>query len=145
MIVEVRRARDDAELTAATALAEAVFQGEQGVAPHRDTGEPGLLRLVAVADDGTVVGCCRLVVEGEVARLGSLAVARDARGHGYGGALLAEAEREARAAGMTSIRLNAQTAALPLYERAGYLPRGRRFQAEGIEHQAMEKALARGA
>ena len=38
--------------------------------------------------------------------------------------------------------LHAQTAALGLYERAGYTAYGAPFDDEGIEHLAMEKRLA---
>jgi predicted GNAT family N-acyltransferase len=38
--------------------------------------------------------------------------------------------------------LHAQTAALGLYERAGYTAYGVPFDDEGIEHLAMEKRLA---
>jgi predicted GNAT family N-acyltransferase len=140
--VVVRRAAGPAEDAEARALVEAVFAGEQGVrAPLEEAGE---LRLVAVDASGAVLGSCRLSVEGDVARLGSLVVARPARRQGHATALLTEAERESRAAGATRIRLNAQVAARPLYERAGYAPRGGTFLAEGIEHVAMEKDLADG-
>jgi predicted GNAT family N-acyltransferase len=40
------------------------------------------------------------------------------------------------------VSLHAQTYALKLYLDAGYEERGARFTEEGIEHVAMEKALA---
>ncbi|MDP9385520.1 MAG: GNAT family N-acetyltransferase, partial [Actinomycetota bacterium] len=77
------------------------------------------------------------------ARLGRLVVRRDVRRRGIATALLAEAEREARSAGAHLIVLNAQTAAQPLYEQAGYVERGERFVQEGIEHVTMRKELVR--
>jgi len=143
-MAEVRRVRDARELEAALALREAVFAGEQGVDPaaDRDGRDGEALHLVAV-EDGAVLGTCRLLVApGGTARFGRLCVARAARGRGLGAALLAAAEREARAAGAARMGLHAQTDALPLYERAGFTPYGERFQEEGIEHLGMEKALA---
>ena len=144
--VEIRRVRDRAELEAALALRETVFVGEQGVTPagDRDGRDEEAVQLVAAAGD-EIVGTCRVLVDGPRARFGRLCVRSDLRGRGIAGALLAEAEREARAAGCSEIRLHAQTDALTLYERAGYEPYGERFEEEGLEHQGMEKELARGA
>lgn len=142
--MEVRRARDRGELQAALALREAVFIVEQGVSVEgdRDGRDDDAVQLVAVEEDGAVVGTCRVLVEGARARFGRLAVRRDRRGRGLGALLLAEAEREARGAGARAIELHAQVDALGLYERAGYEPTGGRFPDEGIEHQAYVKDLA---
>lgn len=142
---EVRRVRDRAELDAALALREQVFVVEQGVTPEgdRDGRDEEAIQLVVEGDDGTLVGTCRVLVEPDgVARFGRLAVMASHRRRGIAAALLAEAEREARAAGARTMRLHAQTDALKLYENAGYEPRGERFVDEGIEHLTMEKALA---
>jgi len=141
--VEVRRARDAAELEAAYALRIAVFTDEQGVRREadRDLDDEDALHLVAVEDGGAVLGTCRLVVAGGVARLGRLAVRGDARRGGLGAALLADAEREARAAGAREIRLHAQAGAVALYESAGYAAEGDPFDEEGIEHVVMRREL----
>jgi predicted GNAT family N-acyltransferase len=142
-VTEIRPIAGDEELAAALALRERVFCGEQGVSLEgdRDGLDRDAIQLVARAG-GTVVGTCRVLVDGELARFGRLCVAPAVRGRGVGAALLAEAERRARAARATRMRLHAQTAALGLYERAGYHPRGTPFDEEGIEHLAMEKRLA---
>jgi predicted GNAT family N-acyltransferase len=141
--VEVREARTESELTAALALRERIFCGEQGVSfeADQDGRDPEATHIVAV-DDGAVIGTCRLLFRGQVARLGRLAVERDRRGDGIAAEILAEADRIATAAGSESIALHAQTYALRLYERAGYEPYGPTFVEEGIEHVAMEKRLA---
>ena len=99
------------------------------------------IHVVAV-DDGDVVGTCRLVFRGEVARLGRMAVERDLRGQGLGAAVLREAEREALASGARRISLHAQLPARSLYERDGYRQDGEEFVEEGIEHVKMEKRIA---
>jgi predicted GNAT family N-acyltransferase len=141
---EVRRARDAQELAAALALREEVFVGEQGVSAEgdRDGRDEEAVQLVVTGTDGTVVATARILVDAGRARFGRLCVRRDLRGRGIARSLLAEAEREARAAGCTAIGLHAQTDALQLYLDAGYEPYGERFEEEGIEHQAMEKRLA---
>ena len=140
--MEVREARTHAELTAALDLRERVFCGEQGVSVEadRDGRDPESVHIVAVEDD-RVIGTCRLLFRGDVARLGRLAVEPDRRGGGVAGEILREADRIARSAGAGAIALHAQTYALELYERDGYVRRGATFVEEGIEHVAMEKRL----
>jgi predicted GNAT family N-acyltransferase len=141
--VEVREARTGDEVTAALALRERIFCGEQGVSfeADQDGRDPEATHIVAV-EDGDVIGTCRLIFRGEVARLGRLAVERGRRGDGVAAAILREADRVATGAGAGTIALHAQTYAQALYERAGYEERGSRFVEEGIEHVAMEKRLA---
>jgi predicted GNAT family N-acyltransferase len=139
----LRRPRDEEELAAALALRIEVFCGEQGVTfeGDRDGLDDEAVHLVAVEGD-EVVGTCRLLIEPVgTARFGRLCVRPSARGTGVGGLLLAEAEREARAAGARRIGMHAQTDALSLYRRAGFRPYGERFDEEGIEHLGMEMDL----
>ena len=140
--MEVREAQTKAELDAALALRERVFCGEQGVIPSADRdGRDGEATHIVAVEDGRVVGTCRLLFRGAVARLGRLAVEPDLRGRGIAGAILREADRLARALGANRIDLHAQTYALALYVADGYVERGDRFVEEGIEHVSMEKAL----
>jgi predicted GNAT family N-acyltransferase len=120
-----------------------VFAGEQGVpvAADRDGRDDEAVHLVAI-EDGVVIGTCRLVFRGPVARLGRMAVEPGRRGHGVGAALLEEAACSARETGAARISLHAQTHARSLYARGGYEQRGDVFVEEGIPHVAMEKQLA---
>jgi predicted GNAT family N-acyltransferase len=140
--VDVREVRTDDELAAALELRERVFCEEQGVSVEadRDGRDPEATHIVAV-DGGRVIGTCRLLFRGGVARLGRLAVEPDRRGDGVGAAILREADRMARAAGADAISLHAQTYAKELYLRDGYEVRGATFVEEGIEHVSMEKPL----
>jgi predicted GNAT family N-acyltransferase len=138
----VRRARTDDEVERALGLRRRVFCDEQGVDPAADQdGRDGdAIHLVALSGD-SLVGTCRLLVEGNTARLGRAAVARERRGRGIGAALLTAADRISREAGAERIRLHAQRAARSLYERSGYSAQGEPFLEEGIEHVTMEKRL----
>ena len=141
--MEVREARSKEEVTAALSLRGRVFCEEQGVSfeADQDGRDPEATHIVAV-EDGRVIGTCRLVFRGPVARLGRLAVERDHRGGGLAAAILERADLIASEAGADSIALHAQTYAQTLYERAGYVEYGPTFVEEGIEHVAMEKRLA---
>jgi predicted GNAT family N-acyltransferase len=139
---EVRRARGDAEMSAALTLRHDVFCVEQGVPENEelDGRDPEGIHLVAVAD-GELLGTCRVLMVGATAQFSRLAVRQSARRRGIATALLEEAEVETRAAGGNRLVLHAQTYARELYEQAGYRPRGRAFWEAGIEHIAMEKHL----
>ena len=141
--VEVRPARDAAELDRALALRERVFSGEQGVDPaaDRDGMDSEAMQFVAV-DGERVIGTCRVLMRGDVARLGRMAVEPDERGRGLGAQLLEEAERAAASAGARRVLLHAQAAAVSLYARGGYERVGEPFMEEGIEHVTMERTLA---
>jgi predicted GNAT family N-acyltransferase len=142
-LIEVRRASGPAEIEAALELRYRVFCREQGVSLEAD--QDGLdaeaLHLVAV-DGERLVGTCRLLFGDGVARLGRMAVEPNGRGRGIGAAVLDEAERESRAAGVERIRLHAQIAARSLYERGGFEQVGVVFLEEDIPHLTMEKVLA---
>jgi predicted GNAT family N-acyltransferase len=141
--VQVRPVRGPAEVAEALRLREQVFSVEQGVRTEadRDGRDPEATHLVALRAD-CVIGTCRLVFEGPVARLGRMAVEPAWRGRGVGAALLGEAERCAREKGARQIDLHAQTPAVSLYARSGYVQRGELFFEEGIPHVSMEKSLA---
>ena len=141
-MLDVRPAQGEDELAAALELRERVFCGEQGVSPEadRDGRDSESVHIVAVSGR-RVVGTCRLLFHGRVARLGRLAVEPELRGRGVAGAILREADRVARDGGADQIALHAQTYALSLYADNGYAERGARFFEEGIEHVAMEKLL----
>jgi predicted GNAT family N-acyltransferase len=143
VLYEVRRVGGIDEMQALLALRHEVFCREQGV-PEReesDGRDDDAIHLVAVAN-GKVVGTCRVLLVGATAQFSRLAVRADARRRGVATALLEAAEAETRAAGGRRLVLHAQIYARGLYDRAGYRTRGRVFVEAGIEHIAMEKALA---
>jgi predicted GNAT family N-acyltransferase len=142
-LIEVRRVTSPAEVAAALDLRERVFCGEQGVSPEadRDGLDPEAVHIVAL-DGARVVGTCRLLFSADGVRLGRMAVEARMRGRGIGASVLAEAEREARAAGAARMTLHAQVVATPLYERAGFAAAGGEYLDEGIPHLPMEKSLA---
>jgi predicted GNAT family N-acyltransferase len=97
--------------------------------------------LVALRD-GALVGTCRVLTDGEVVKLGRLAVAAPERRRGVAARLLAEGERWARKRGGARIVLHAQSYARALYAAAGYQAVGDTFMEAGIEHVRMERSLA---
>jgi predicted GNAT family N-acyltransferase len=126
------------------ALRHAVFCEEQGVPEEleRDAHDATAVHLV-VDEDGVVAGTCRLVREGDLMRLGRMAVAPGRRGAGLGALLLARAHEVARAAGAREVGLHAQVDVRGFYERAGYVAEGEVFEEAGIAHVAMRRPLTR--
>ena len=141
--IDVRQARTDDEVERALGLRHRVFCDEQGVDPaaEQDGRDADAVHLVAFRGD-SLVGTCRLLLEGRTVRLGRAAVASEDRGAGIGTALLEAADWVSLDADADRIRLHAQTSARSLYERSGYVSRGEPFLEEGIEHVTMEKRLA---
>jgi predicted GNAT family N-acyltransferase len=141
--VVIREARSREELVAALALRRRVFYEEQGIRPEADQdGRDDEAMHVVAVEEGALVGTCRLVMVGDVAMLGRLAVERSGRRHGVGRAVLEEAERAARAAGARRVALHAQLPVKNFYEQSGYSTYGEVFMEEGIDHVAMEKRFA---
>ena len=141
-MIDIRPARDQAEVDAALALRHEVFVVEQRVplADEQDGRDAQALHLVGV-QDGRVVATCRVLNDGDTAKLGRMAVAAGVRRRGIASRLLAAAEASARGTGARRLALAAQTDAVTLYERAGYAARGERFLDAGIEHLMMDKPL----
>jgi len=142
--VTVRRAQGPREIADAIALRSAVFVEEQGVPVEEDLDgrDDEALHLVAVDGAGTVVGTCRLLVDGPTLKLGRMAVAVPSRRQGIGLRLLDLADDEAASTGAERIVLGAQVSAVRLYEQAGYSTRSGVFLDAGIEHVWMEKQRA---
>ena len=139
---EIRRPRTQSEMDAALGLRHDVFCVEQGVpeSEERDGRDTGAVHLIAI-QDGELVATCRLVFVGATVQFSRLAVRQSARRQGIATELLRATDAESRARGANRIVLHAQTYARPLYDQAGYLPRGREFVEAEIEHIAMEKLL----
>ena len=87
--MEVREARSEEEVAEALAVRSRVFCEEQGVSfeADQDGRDPEATHIVAVEGDA-VIGTCRLLFRGQVARLGRLAVDRGRRGDGVAAKIL---------------------------------------------------------
>lgn len=134
-IVPWSEARPDA-----MSVRDAVFVVEQRVPPELELDEwdPRCDHALAFEPGGRAVGTGRLLPDGHIGRM---AVLRDWRGRGVGGAVLAALVERAAARGMRRLVLNAQTHAAPFYARHGFAAFGEEFMEAGIPHVAMARAL----
>ncbi len=127
------------DIAACRALRRTVFIDEQGVAEADEVDDlDGQAIHILATLDGTPVGSARLLVIGEIGKVGRVCVLRNARGIGLGVALMQTAVAHFRSIpGVAKVKLGAQVHALPFYERLGFVPYGAVYMDAGIEHRDM--------
>lgn len=116
-----------------------VFVQEQHVPPEIEMDDQDKVCVHAIAyTQGRAVGTGRLLPDGHIGRM---AVLRESRKLGIGGALLERLVQEARDRGMKQVVLSAQTHALGFYHRHGFKEEGSVYEEAGIPHQEMRRVL----
>jgi predicted GNAT family N-acyltransferase len=137
-LTETDWARDAARLAA---IRRTVFIDEQGVpeALEWDEADAVSVHFLALLQDGTPIGCARLLPDGHIGRMAVLPAWRK---QGVGQALLMAVMDAAQARGYATLRLSAQTHAAGFYARAGFVVVGDEYEEAGIPHLAMQRLLA---
>ena len=119
-------------------LRQDVFVVEQDC-PYPDLDgrddEPGTRHLV-LREAGRVVGCARVLDDGDHARIGRVVLAKDVRGRGLADVLLRRAVEET--AGRTTV-LDAQAPLAGWYATFGFEVTGPEFLEDGIPHLPMRR------
>jgi len=117
----------------------AVFVREQGVPAQIELDEldAGCLHALAFQGHGAVA-TGRLLPDGHIGRM---AVLKEWRGRGVGGAMLEKLVAAAAERGIRAVRLSAQVHALAFYRAHGFRPEGEVYQEAGIPHQGMLREL----
>lgn len=125
----------------ASGIRHEVFVIEQKVPAELEMDEMDAVCVHAVAYDqgGTPIATGRLLPDGHIGRM---AVRKNGRGLGVGGAILQALMQAARQRGDNEVALNAQTHAAPFYHRHGFRQEGEEFMEAGIRHIHMRAALA---
>lgn len=136
----VRRASWPRDQTAIASIRDDVFVRELGVPASLERDGRDAASEHAVAEDahGRAIGCARLLADGS---LGRVAVRRDWRSRGVGGALLERLVEIAASRGQTRVSLNAQADACEFYARHGFVRVGEPWIEAGLEHVAMQREL----
>ena len=145
--ISVRWASAPADLRGALTVREEVFCREQGVpiAEEIDGRDQHARHVVAVEPRAQqVIGTLRLLVDGDTAKVGRVAVERSFRGRGIASRMLELALAAARERGCVQVRLAAQVKATGVYRRAGFAVESEPFEEAGITHVWMGQALAPG-
>ncbi len=132
----VSSAKWPADEAAIARVRRAVFIEEQAVPESLEWEEldRDCVWFVARLGSGEVIGTARLTPDN---RIGRMAVSRPWRHGGVGTALLGAALSAARRRGVPTVRLSAQTHAVPFYARFGFRAEGTMYMDAGIPHVAM--------
>jgi predicted GNAT family N-acyltransferase len=116
-----------------------VFVEEQGVPAELEMDEMDVQCIHALAFDGErAVGTGRLLPDGHIGRM---AVLKEFRGKGAGGALLAKLMEAAKSRGDREVLLSAQVHAVPFYQAYGFELFGEIYEEAGIPHRDMRRDL----
>ena len=123
------------------AIRQTVFVEEQKVDPklEYDDFESGSQHYL-VMKDNQPAGTARWRETDKGVKLERFAVLREFRNQGIAGKLVARVLEDVKPLGK-KIYLNAQLAAVPLYERAGFVKQGETFFEADIEHYYMELGI----
>ena len=137
--IAVRPASWHTDREVLSTIRDAVFIKEQSVPVELEQDEFDSIswHVMALAD-GEPIGTGRLLPDGHIGRM---AVLREWRGQGAGGAMLAMLLQMARDQGMRRVMLNAQLHAVRFYLQQGFQPVGEDFMEAGIRHRRMERDL----
>jgi len=125
------------------AIRTEVFIHEQHISEvlEWDGKDPQAIHALVTDPASNPIGTGRLLLHGELAQIGRMAVLPGWRGKGVGASLLLCLLDEARQRGAGEAFLNAQTAAVPFYERFNFVREGTEFLEEGIPHYRMTLTL----
>jgi predicted GNAT family N-acyltransferase len=135
----IRPITGDAEFALALEVRRAVFVREQG-GPLEEEPDPwdSVAEHFVVEWEGDIVGAARLYQpEPGILKIGRVCLLPAFRGRGWGALLMEALLRHAVARGPREVVLDAQTYALPFYERLGFTAVGEEFLDAGIPHRRM--------
>lgn len=140
MSLHIEETRD---IATCRSLRRVVFIEEQGVseADEVDDLDDQAIHLLAL-QDGVAVGSARLLVQGDIGKIGRVCVLRAGRGQGIGAALIrAAVQRFRETEGIAKAKLGAQVHAIGFYEGLGFHAIGPVYDDAGIDHRDMVLTL----
>ena len=131
------------DLATCHALRRVVFIEEQQVPEAEEVDGRDHEALHLIAKNGVEpIGCARILVSGEIGKIGRVCVLRDHRGQGIGVALIAAALHVLRdLPGVAQAKLGSQTHAIGFYEKLGFRAVGPEYLDAGIPHRDMLRDL----
>ncbi len=138
-IVETEKEKQDA-----ITIRRKVFVEEQDVPLHLELDEHDATATHFIAYDGEKpFGAGRLrKVEPSIVKVERVCILPEYRGQHLGNLLMNCMEEYAAAKGYKKLKLNAQSYAIPFYEKREYVITSPEFLEAGIPHRAMEKSFS---
>lgn len=124
-------------------MRQAVFVVEQNIPAELewDVTDPQCVHALATDGQGNAIGTGRLFTDGQMGRVGRIAVLAAWRSRGVGRAIVDALVEEARRRGYATAVLNAQTYAIGFYAKSGFAVAGDEYVEAGIPHIAMARDL----
>jgi len=142
MPITVALAPSPAEREECFTIRKAVFVEEQAVPLELELDEYDNYASHFLLRDGeTPLATARLLDKQGLAKIGRVAVLKEARGRGLGLRLMEAVLDEARRRGFQEAVLDSQTYAIPFYARLGFVAEGEEFDDAGIPHFLMRCML----
>lgn len=140
--MEVRIVSTEQELADAFEVRRIVFVHEQNVPEEEeiDQYESDSVHFV-LYDNQKAAGAGRFRVLDGIGKVERICVLKENRKTGAGVAVMNKIEEYAKSQGITSLKLNAQTHAIPFYSRLGYDTVSEEFLDAGIPHKTMKKSI----
>ncbi|MCM3636967.1 GNAT family N-acetyltransferase [Sporosarcina luteola] len=142
-MIEVKIASSEQEQADAYDVRKKVFVEEQGVPLSLEIDEfDNTASHFIVYDERQPIGAGRIREIGPgIGKVERVCVLKEMRGKHLGNLIMHELENYAKSAEMTKIILNAQSYAVPFYEKLGYTVTSPEFMDADIPHRAMEKEI----
>lgn len=119
-----------------------VFTQEQGFPAEIDIDEYDKVAWQCILyKDGAAIGTARLIPQGNVGKIGRVAILKEFRGLGLGFVVMEAIIAEAQRLAYESLNLSAQVYAVPFYEKLGFEVLGDEYLEDGEPHINMSRAL----
>lgn len=140
---EVKLVTTDEDRERAFELRKEVFVKEQGVPLSLELDEyDGTATHFLVNEGENSIATARLrEVEPKVGKVERVCVLNNYRGKRLGALIMEAVEQYAKKAAFEKLKLNAQSYAIPFYEKLDYTVTSPEFMDAGIPHRAMEKKI----
>ena len=140
---DVKLVTTDEDRERAFVLRKEVFVKEQGVPLSLELDEYDETAIHFIVNDGnTTIATARLrEIEPKIGKVERVCVLNSYRGKRLGALIMETVEQYAKEINFQKLKLNAQSYAVPFYEKLHYKVTSPEFMDAGIPHRAMEKAL----
>ena len=140
--VEVKVVSSEQELDDAFSVRKQVFINEQNVPEEEeiDQFEDEAVHFV-LYNNGIPAGAGRFRTVDGNGKVERICVLKENRQSGSGKAIMDKIEEHAKQQGLPALKLNAQTQAIPFYEKLGYQVISEEFMDAGIPHRTMKKTI----
>lgn len=119
-----------------------VFVDEQGISEELerdDKDDQAIHAIVYCTEDSRIpVATGRIVYDGEVCKIGRIAVLKEYRNQGYGDFVVRLLVNKALTAGISSVVLHAQYHTVDFYKKIGFITEGESFYEAGVKHIKMK-------